>query len=210
MLAIALNDTVVRHGVVSKAFHAFRSRYPETYVANFDQLFAWHREGKLKPHVSLTLPMSRAAEALGYAHKQGVVHRDIKPANLMYHPETDTVKVTDFGIARLTDSSKTKTGMVLGTPSFMSPEQLAGKKIEGRSDLFSLAVTLYQLLSGKLPFEGESMAQLMFKIANEPPTDILSVKPDVAPGLVAFIERAFEFNAPALIGYFRRNCSVPA
>jgi serine/threonine-protein kinase len=107
-----------------------------------------------------------------------VVHRDVKPANIMYHPETDTLKVTDFGIARLTDSSKTKTGMVLGTPSFMSPEQLAGKKIEGRSDLFSLAVSLYQLLSGKLPFEGESMAQLMFKMA----------------GLVAFLERALAKN----------------
>jgi serine/threonine-protein kinase len=134
--------------------------------------------------------VARAAEALGYAHRQSVVHRDIKPANLMYHPETDTLKVTDFGIARLTDSSKTKTGMVLGTPSFMSPEQLAGKKIEGRSDLFSLAVTLYQLLSGKLPFEGESMAQLMFKIANENPSDILAVNPAVPAALVAFLDRA--------------------
>src|SRR3977135_3882869 len=74
--------------------------------------------------------IARAAEALGYAHRQGVVHRDIKPANMMYHPDSDTLKVTDFGIARLTDSSKTKTGMVLGTPSYMSPEQLAGQTIE--------------------------------------------------------------------------------
>jgi serine/threonine-protein kinase len=133
---------------------------------------------------------ARAAEALGYAHRQNVVHRDIKPANLMYHPETDTLKVTDFGIARLTDSSKTKTGMVLGTPSFMSPEQLAGKKVEGRSDLFSLAVSLYQLLSGKLPFVGESMAQLMFKIANEAPADIRAANPEIPPAIAAFLERA--------------------
>jgi serine/threonine-protein kinase len=138
--------------------------------------------------------VARAADALGYAHKQGVVHRDIKPANMMYHADTDTLKLTDFGIARLTDSSKTKTGMVLGTPSYMSPEQLAGKKIEGRSDLFSLAVSLYQLLSGKLPFEGESMAQLMYKIANEPPTDILSVNPKVPHGLVAFLDKALAKN----------------
>jgi len=137
---------------------------------------------------------ARAADALGYAHKQGVVHRDIKPANMMYHAGTDTLKLTDFGIARLTDSSKTKTGMVLGTPSYMSPEQLAGKKIEGRSDLFSLAVSLYQLLTGKLPFEGESMAQLMYKIANEPPTDILSVNPKVPHGVVAFLDRALAKN----------------
>jgi serine/threonine-protein kinase len=157
-------------------------------------LVSFTKAGSLLPPSKVISIVARAAEALGYAHKQGVVHRDVKPANLMYHPETDTLKVTDFGIARLTDSSKTKTGMVLGTPSFMSPEQLAGKRIEGRSDLFSLAVSLYQLLSGKLPFEGESMAQLMFKIATEPPTDIRTVNPGLPPGLVAFLERAMAKN----------------
>jgi serine/threonine-protein kinase len=98
--------------------------------------------------------VARVAEALDYAHKQNVVHRDIKPANIMYDPATDTVKVTDFGIARITDSSKTKTGLVLGTPSFMSPEQLAGKKVDGRSDLYSTGVMLFQLLTGVLPFRG--------------------------------------------------------
>ncbi len=159
--------------------------------------------GDLAPYVKAAnlLPVgkvvsivARAADALGYAHKQNVVHRDIKPANMMYHADTDTLKLTDFGIARLTDSSKTKTGMVLGTPSYMSPEQLAGRKIEGRSDLFSLAVSLYQMLSGKLPFEGESMAQLMYKIANESPTDILSVNPKVPSGLVAFLDKALAKN----------------
>ncbi len=153
-------------------------------------LVPFTKPGNLLPVDKVVSIVARSAEALGYAHRQGVVHRDIKPANLMYHLETDTLKVTDFGIARLTDSSKTKTGMVLGTPSYMSPEQLAGKKIEGRSDLFSLAVSLYQMLCGKLPFEGESMAQLMFKIANEPPTDILTVNPNVPPPLVAFLQRA--------------------
>jgi len=157
-------------------------------------LAPYTKAGNLLPVDQVVSITARVADALGYAHRQGVVHRDIKPANMMYHRESDTLKVTDFGIARLTDSSRTKTGMVLGTPSYMSPEQLAGKRIEGRSDLFSLGVTLYQLLCGRLPFEGESMAQLMFKIASEPPTDILAINPALAPSLVAFVERALAKN----------------
>ncbi|MFA7269331.1 MAG: serine/threonine-protein kinase [Sterolibacterium sp.] len=133
--------------------------------------------------------VARVADALSYAHENHVVHRDIKPANIMYEPESDQVKVTDFGIARITDSSKTKTGMVLGTPSYMSPEQLSGKKIDGRSDLFSLGVTLYQLVCGKLPFEGESMAQLMFKIANEPHPDIRTLNSALPEPLAAIIDK---------------------
>ena len=148
------------------------------------------KQANLLPVERVVSIVARAADALGYAHKQNVVHRDIKPANMMYHADTDILKLTDFGIARLTDSSKTKTGMVLGTPSYMSPEQLAGKKIEGRSDLFSLAVSLYQMLSGKLPFEGESMAQLMFKIANEQPIDPVSLNPALPDCLVAIIQKA--------------------
>jgi len=149
----------------------------------------------IKPDALLPLPkvmsiVARVAEALSYAHTNNVVHRDIKPANIMYEPDSDVVKVTDFGIARITDSSKTKTGMVLGTPSYMSPEQLAGKKIEGRSDLFSLGVTLYQLACGHLPFQGDSMAQLMFKIANEPHVDILTYNPQLPPCLVDIVNKS--------------------
>jgi serine/threonine-protein kinase len=139
--------------------------------------------------------VARVADALGYAHRQNVVHRDVKPANVMYEAQNDVVKVTDFGIARITDSSKTKTGMVLGTPSYMSPEQLQGKKIDGRSDLFSLAVSLYQLVCGKLPFEGDSMAQLMYRIANEHAPDILQYNPSLAPALVAFLDKAMSKEA---------------
>lgn len=127
--------------------------------------------------------VARVAEALAYAHKQNVVHRDIKPANIMYERESDTVKVTDFGIARITDSSKTKTGLVLGTPSFMSPEQLAGKKVDGRSDLYSLGIMLFQMLAGVLPFRGDSMAELMYKIANEEAPDIRIIRPEIPQAL---------------------------
>ncbi len=138
--------------------------------------------------------MVKVAEALNHAHEQGVYHRDIKPANIMYDGEAKLPKVADFGIARVTDSSKTKTGMVLGTPSYMSPEQLAGKKIDGRSDLFSLGVTFYQLACGRLPFEGESMTQLMFAIANEQHPDILEYNPSLPPWVKEFVDQALAKN----------------
>ena len=145
------------------------------------------KEGQLLPIAQVVSIVARVAEALAYAHRQNVVHRDIKPANIMYETETDTVKVTDFGIARITDSSKTKTGLVLGTPSFMSPEQLAGKKVDGRSDLYSLGVTLFQLAAGVLPLRGESLAELMYKIANEEAPDIRVVRGDIPERLARVV-----------------------
>jgi serine/threonine-protein kinase len=143
-----------------------------------------HCKGDQLLPVSMVLSIvARVAEALAYAHKQHVVHRDIKPANIMFDSESDTVKVTDFGIARITDSSRTKTGLVLGTPSFMSPEQLAGKKVDGRSDLYSLGVMLFQMLAGVLPFRGDSMSELMYKIANEEAPDIRLIRSELPQAL---------------------------
>ncbi len=139
--------------------------------------------------------VTRAAEGLAFAHAQNIVHRDIKPANLMYEPESDSLKITDFGIARITDSSKTKTGMVLGTPSYMSPEQLAGKKVDGRSDLFSLGVMLYQMLTGTLPFKADSMASLMFKITNEEAPDIRSLRTGIPECIVEVVNKTLIKNA---------------
>ena len=119
----------------------------------------------------------------------------IKPANIMWDPQTDECKITDFGIARITDSSKTKTGMVLGTPSYMSPEQLAGKKVTGQSDIFSLGVMLFQMVTGQLPFTGDSMAALMFKIANEAHQNPLEVRPELPPSVAAIIDRALAKSA---------------
>ena len=158
-------------------------------------LAPYTKPDNLLPIEKLVSVFARVADALGYAHKQNIVHRDIKPANVMFDLESDSVKVADFGIARITDSSKTKTGMVLGTPSYMSPEQLSGKKVDGKSDLFSLAVSLYQMACGKLPFEGDSMAQLMYKIANEHAPDILGINPALPPALVAFLDKAMAKEA---------------
>ena len=153
----------------------------------------------IKPNMLLPVTevlrlMADAADALDYAHTNSVVHRDIKPANMMLLADTQVLKLMDFGIARIADSSKTKTGMVLGTPSYMSPEQLSGKKVDGRSDLFSLGVTTYQLLTGALPFQADSMATLMFKIANENHASPLVVRPDLPPEIAAIIDKALAKN----------------
>jgi len=148
------------------------------------------KANNLLPMPEVLRLVADAADALDYAHSNGVVHRDIKPANMMLVEATQTIKLMDFGIARIADSSKTKTGMVLGTPSYMSPEQLAGKRVDGRSDLFSLGVTLYQLLTGSLPFTADSMATLMFKIANEPHPPAGGLRPDLPPKVNVVIDRA--------------------
>jgi serine/threonine-protein kinase len=109
-----------------------------------------------------------------------VIHRDIKPANILFNPASGMLKLTDFGIARIIDSKKTKTGVVLGTPSYMAPEQLAGKVVDGRADLYALGVTLFQMSTGDLPFQADSMASLMFKITNETHPDVLA-KRDTLP-----------------------------
>lgn len=134
----------------------------------------------------------QVAEALEYAHGQKVVHRDVKPANIIYDLETGQLKVTDFGIACLTDNSKTRTGTVLGSPFYMSPEQISGKRVDGRSDLFSLGVTLYQLMSGKLPFEGDSLTSLMYKIANDKPVPIRKARGDLPSCITRIINKALQ------------------
>jgi serine/threonine-protein kinase len=158
-------------------------------------LLPYTRKERLLPLETLIELGIKAAEALDYAHNQGVVHRDIKPANILYNPANSQIKLTDFGIAHIIDSKKTKTGIILGTPSYMSPEQLAGKRLDGRSDLFSLGVTLYQLLSGELPFRADSMASLMFKIASDEHPDILEYRPDLPLCLKAIVDKLLRKQA---------------
>jgi len=128
------------------------------------------------PAVQVIKIMTQVAAALDYAHKQGIVHRDIKPANIILQPEMQ-VKVSDFGIARIMTSSNTETGIILGTPSYMSPEQVAGKKVDGRSDLFSLGIVMYELLSGEKPFQGETLTALMYNISTANYTPLVKASP---------------------------------
>ncbi|MBY0469336.1 MAG: serine/threonine protein kinase [Burkholderiaceae bacterium] len=145
-------------------------------------------------HASQQLPLPcvvhigrRVARALAHAHSQGVIHRDVKPANVMIDASAGVVKVTDFGVARIADACRTRTGMLLGTPTYMSPEQLSGQRVDGRTDLYSLGVTLFQLLTGALPHCGESMARLMYGIVNEVAPDVRTLRPDVPQALASVL-----------------------
>jgi hypothetical protein len=139
--------------------------------------------------------MGEMLDALDHAHAQGVVHRDIKPANLILLPD-GRVKVADFGIARIGASELTQTGAVLGTPSYMSPEQFTSQPVDGRSDLFSCGVILYQLLTGEKPFTGESTTTIMYKVLREEPVPPSELNLSLTPELDAVLKKALS-KAPA-------------
>jgi serine/threonine-protein kinase len=150
-------------------------------------------------HMSRLLPeplvlqlVERLARALAHAHAQGVVHRDIKPANVMLDLPTRQVKLTDFGVAGLADLSRTRTGVVLGTPFYMAPEQLAGASADTRSDLYALGVLLFQLLTGRLPHEHANLGELLRAVATEPAPDVRTLRPAIAPDLAALVARALQ------------------
>ena len=165
----------------------------------------------LAPKRALEL-CAATADALDYAHNQGVIHRDIKPANLLYNPKDGSLKISDFGVARMTDNNRTKTGIVLGTPMYMSPEQLGAEDLTGQSDLFSLGVTLYELLVGEVPFKASNIAVLMTKITTEDPAPVSTRRAGIPPAVDAVLARALakrpenRFSCGAEMAIALRNC----
>lgn len=161
------------------------------YLKGFD-LSTHKTPGTLLPLDVVTDIAIQVASALDYAHKHDVVHRDIKPANIIYDDATGIAKVTDFGVACLTSASNTKTGTMLGSPAYMSPEQANGKKVDGRSDQFSLGATMYQLTTGKLPFISESVGGVIHKICNEQQESAQKVRGDIPACLSRIINKAMQ------------------
>ena len=156
------------------------------------ELFAADQRLPFKSVLSMGIQLARA---LDHAHRRGIVHRDIKPGNILLMENKQTVKITDFGIARLGESDdlqKTHAGMVLGTPRYMSPEQAAGQNVDGRSDLFSLGVILYELVTGKKAFDSNSVATLMLQIMQQDPPPVRSLAPEVPVGLQRIIARLLQ------------------
>jgi serine/threonine-protein kinase len=131
----------------------------------------------------------RVALALDHAHRCGVVHRDIKPANVLFDPTSGSVKVTDFGSARVADTMATRSGVIMGTPAYMAPEQLAGADATPQCDLYALGVLLFELLAGHRPFEADSMGELLSRIAHQPPPRLQSLRPDLPPLLDDILAR---------------------
>ena len=135
---------------------------------------------------------AQVAEGLAYAHAQGIVHRDIKPANVMVLPG-NRAKIMDFGIARVRISDvKTETGLMLGSPKYMSPEQVMGRPIDSRSDIFALGVVLHEMLTGAGPFSGEDIHQLMFNVCSGRPAPPSAANPAIPPTLDLIVARALE------------------
>jgi serine/threonine-protein kinase len=152
------------------------------------------REGAIAPARALEIA-ALVAEGLAYAHERGVIHRDVKPGNIMVLPD-GRVKIMDFGIARLQESElKTQSGVLLGSPQYMSPEQVAGHALDGRADVFSLGVVLYEMLTGTKPFDASDLTQLLFWVVNLPHKPPSERNPALPPVIDYIVARALKKDA---------------
>jgi serine/threonine-protein kinase len=151
------------------------------------ELTRYTAPARLLPEAEVLALAERLARALAHAHGLGVVHRDLKPANVMVDWAADRVTITDFGIARVEDAAQTRTGLVLGSPSYMAPELLAGAAADARTDLYALGVLMFELLAGRLPFQADGMGALLRQVATEPAPALHRLRPGLDEALSACV-----------------------
>ncbi|MBQ0960953.1 serine/threonine protein kinase [Ideonella sp. 4Y11] len=140
--------------------------------------------------------LARVADGLAHAHAQGVIHRDLKPSNILVNLAQNVVKIADFGCARLSDADRSRSGVMLGSPVYMAPEQVLGGAIDGRCDLYALSALAWQLFTGRPPLEATSLAELLQAIVHRPPDLLSSVRPDLPPLLSDILQRGLS-KSPA-------------
>ena len=152
--------------------------------------------------------LRQIAKALDYAHKKGIVHRDIKPANILIHEGT-LAKITDFGVAKILSQQMTQSGVMMGTPNYMSPEQVQGHAVDGRADQFSLAVIAYEVLTGEKPFVADHLPSLLYRIVREDPVPPQRLNPSLAPQVEVVLRKALSKSAADRYPTSRGVCGRP-
>jgi serine/threonine protein kinase len=166
-------------------------------LATGAELSRYTRANRLLPEAVALRVMARVAGALAHAHSRGVVHRDLKPANVRIDLGSDQVKLLDFGVARLQDAAVTRTGVTLGTPAYMAPEQLTGDHADERSDVYALGVMLYELLTGRLPHPAATLGELLRAVSAGEPVPLGHWRPDLPAGLAALVARLLQRDPAA-------------
>ena len=160
------------------------------------------REDRL-PVAEIIRLVEQIADGLDYAHRKGIVHRDVKPGNILIG-ENGRVHIVDFGVARMSDSAITQSGMLMGTPRYMSPEQIAGKKIDSRADLFSLGAIIYELLTRKNPFEGDNITTVIYKIMHEDVPPLRTFDKELPDGFDRVVRKALARDPDSRYGTCRQ------
>jgi serine/threonine-protein kinase len=209
LTTLPIDDEAARGAFLRQADSVQRLSHPDIvalFGAGLEGEFGWlamepvpgcdlgryTRPARLLPEAVVLAIAERIARALAHAHRQGFVHRDLKPANVLVHLPADIVKLADLGLARPATAESTRTGVMAGTPAYMAPEQLAGSLPDARSDLYALGVTLFQLLTGRLPHDAPTLGELLRRAASEPAPDLRTLRPELPASLAALLASLLE------------------
>lgn len=177
---------VFQHGIEDEWAWVSMEPVPGSDLTRYTQ------PSRLLPEALVLRIGARLAEALAYAHRQGLVHRDVKPANVLADWASDVIKLADFGLARGAWAAHTGTGIVPGSPAYMSPEQLSGRVPDAAADLYALGVTLFELLAGRLPHQAQTMGELLRQVAQEPAPALAELRPGLPQALSTLVAQLLQ------------------